>query len=362
MLSTKKLNTWLCLIPFVIYACSFSNDTENTEKLIHKDASFVLELDSVSQPQTNYLEKIKLKTEEYFVCFNQLSNSLDFYAFVSKKLANRIIFPKDGADTFGKIIAVKMLPDSTCFVLNSKELIVWDLKTNERKKISIQNILNEGTPYAVFPSQGLIFDNNKVYFQISPNGDFQNSATYLSAKTLAFVDINTSELGFLPIKYPIDYQEKSPLRHDAYFHSAYIPESRKIVLSFPLSDNLFAYDLKINKQEVITSKSEKIKIERKKADDNPNNAYLLSDEYFNLFVTEKGTLLRFCRKGLESLPKENAPIDKTHFVQIFDANLKLISEKALGDSLGINHLIQYQSNTFIKKNNSEDEWVFVQIN
>lgn len=250
--SLKTLVYSTLLATFCLLSCQ-SRGSESTEAppLTHtlkKVGQYELELDSVTAPDFTHYQHFKDGEEEYLTFLNKLTQEINFYNLKSKQLAFKVLLNYEGPNSVGDLKGFNsgyyVHSLDSVFVLNRNLGRVFLVNSNSEVLTHYQTAFDKVIPSPVIaPSAPMYLHNNKAHllniqtginhFGVNKNYD----SDYASIINLQNLETQTY------LTYPEPYTEGIWGIGLHQISWTLNPLSQKFLVSYPIDDYLYEYDL-----------------------------------------------------------------------------------------------------------------------
>lgn len=308
-------------------------------------------IDSNTAPKPLYLQMfLDTKKVRNLTFLNTYTNSIYFYDYSNLSFIKKISFERKGPNGVLRPSGYYIRNLDSIYIYNDNmlELILVNEKSEIQKKISLTNNMNlkemawifscpQYAPKSVSP---FIEINNEILLSGQLMESIPENIINSFQHTLKLnLDTNTSEYKF---NYPISLYGNNYNWYDSSFTEVFSvlhPDGDKIICSYPVSHNLYIYDINSEKSVKVyggsnfagTIKSldfasrKKIPREKLALHFNKQDLYggILFDKWRNVYY-------RFLRKSIKNV-KINTPIKKKKIaVIIMDKDFNYLGETVLG--------------------------------
>ena len=224
---------------------------------LNKIDSVFFDLDTLSTSRNNSSQVISFNGESYFSFLNKKNNSIYFYSLNSGKLVKKFTFPLNGIDGVGKISHYFLGSFDSVF-LYSYGAAKLSLVDSTGEVISNYNI--EGDYQAVRPEVNSSRPIFKVKSLLGFNSwgsekEYYNNDKF-PEKYFMFLDVHQGEKKYF-ISYPDVYKGAIwGVQFYQFYHDVNYKDN-KLVLSFPIDNDLTIFDLETYKTYKVNSNLKK---------------------------------------------------------------------------------------------------------
>lgn len=224
---------------------------------LNKIDSVFFDLDTMSTSRNNSSQVISFNGESYFSFLNKKNNSIYFYSLNSGKLVKKFTFPLNGIDGVGKISHYFLSSFDSVF-LYSYGAAKLSLVDSTGEVISNYNI--EGDYQAVRPEVNSSRPIFKVKSLLGFNSwgsekEYYNNDKF-PEKSFMFLDVHQGEKKYF-ISYPDVYKGAIwGVQFYQFYHDVNYKDN-KLILSFPIENDLTIFDLESYKTYKVNSNLKK---------------------------------------------------------------------------------------------------------
>jgi len=282
-----------------------------------------------------------------FVSYNRYTHSLNFFNLESGQIISELELEREGPSGINEILSLYFHNRDSIFIYERGYLHLMNLEGKKFRSFSL---------YELFDVEELGEPNFNFYFKLNFNQENHSSIFYLtqftdkeSSPKIASLNLKTMELTILPVKAPIFLSSEETTGFISYLGFVDYWKG-EILYNFQYQSAIFLCNPKDGKIKEFSGNSE----------ENPSQINLLninstSDEFdthaientnFLSVMPDKWRNLVYRFKWNKPSVKNNERgfLDKQLSVEVFDQNLRFISEILLPD-------YKYQINNFFVNEN-----------
>lgn len=307
------------------------------------DTLIYFDLDSLTPYYSSCIQFTNSESVSQIVIFNSVISNIDFYSLGSPDRKKRIELSKLGLNNFKYYDGIHYLNKDSIMLVSSSAGIVTlidnsgrPIKTYDIHPSDTNNHFSSPTVGSISP---LAKNGNKIFINglfgeaIDPFGVIHpGQVKNLNLKLDLVTGVNTSGVG-----YPKSYEGNFWGPHMMSYFTAYNPNTKQIVFSFPASHNIVAMTLDGGSNEYLAGSTQFDRIEPMEKDQIPNelrNRYYLSNPSYGAIYYDQFRRLyyRIANQAISEDELESGDIKSTikpTSILILDEKFNLLGETVL---------------------------------
>lgn len=261
----KAISVLLPLTFLLLMGCQ-SKEVAQSPPLTHtlnKIDEYEIEIDSVTAGNFLHYQHLKHEGKEFFTFLNRVNQEINFYDLTTRKLAFKVPVKSEGPDGVGNLKGFNsgyyIHNLDSIFILN-RETVRLSVINSQSQKIGEVDLSRGGyLPTAVIaPFAPMYILDNEAYLLNIQGGikHFEKNKSF-RAEYATVVDLSNEQQQYF-LSYPESYV-KGIWGFDLYRLSWIIDHDKEsVVVSYPLEDQLYEYDLYGNLRAKHAASSDKI--------------------------------------------------------------------------------------------------------
>ncbi|WP_321977930.1 DUF4221 family protein [Aureibaculum sp. 2210JD6-5] len=348
--------------------------TKNKIKQIGYD-SIIFKIDDSSLQYSNSIQYYDGFENNQFTYFNSTNNSIYFLDYLTKKQDS--IWDNTISNHIFDSYTIKNKDSIFLFSTTNKKLYLYNLRGDFKKEFDLsQETINDSTilPYPYMSTNlPLVSHKGSLYLTGYQVGElFTGGRGHKQRKTILKLDTDDKQLSY-HINYP-DLYNKFNWGATYYYmtSSTYNPLTQSLIVNFPISHNLYVYDLVSEKGRYVYAGSSYIKsiepFSKDKSDFVDSNKrliyYITNSSYISIFYDRyKDVYYR-----ISALPMQKKEIvgkdywKKRQFqLIVLDNNFETLGEISINNIIPENIFIN-EKGIHLQNFSNEDEMKFKIIN
>lgn len=353
----KKLKHILFITIVFLFSCNGASNDDGFKSLrnyvSHQIDELTIELKVSLMNDYPYSSRmVSAEGELFFIGFNPPYHKLDIFNLDKMTFEFDIQLESDGPNgvmdpwdfyvvNFDSIYFLGN--DSRLSLINRQGEIFQDYYLNQMGALGRQSNTMGFKANPIIAKIHFDSDNNQIFFGAYSWKYSPTDLKYYDEPFLSFLDLNTNEIELIDLQYPEIYKAENKNFAEAFDPNIVVLKDR-IIYSFPIISDLFVYDRKtketrhypvvseMNTRDLFTLSKEEYRDIKNRLIARVENPY-----FYQVIVDEKNELYyRIYTSGIQYDSKDEnfeSLAEKPVFVQILDADFKLIKEIKLDQTI-----------------------------